>query len=165
VRFKPAALVYKGRMRRRAPVSEEPDMSGVNKVILVGHLGTDPEIRYTQGGIPVGNFRLATTERWTNKNGERGERTEWHRIVVWGKLAEICSEYLTKGKQVYIEGRIQTRQWQDRDGNTRYTTEINCQNLVMLGKPGEKVDVAPPPSFPDSSAEEAPPAPEDEVPF
>jgi single-strand DNA-binding protein len=126
-------------------------MSGVNKVILVGHLGSDPEIRYTQGGTPVGNFRLATTERWVNKSGEKGERTEWHRIVVWGKLAEICSEYLKKGKQVYVEGRLQTRQWQDKDGNTRYTTEVNCQNMVMLGKAGDRTDVAAAPSYPDSA--------------
>jgi len=150
---------------RPARESEAQIMSGVNKVILVGHLGNDPEIRYTQGGIPVGNFRLATTERWTNKNGERGERTEWHRIVVWGKLAEICSEYLKKGKQVYVEGRIQTRQWQDKDGNNRYTTEINCQNLVMLGKAGDRVDVAAPPSFPDAVPEDASPEQDDGVPF
>ena len=126
-------------------------MSGVNKVILVGHLGSEPEIRYTQGGTPVGNFRLATTERWTSKSGERGERTEWHRVVVWGRLAEICSEYLGKGKQVYIEGRLQTRQWQDKDGNNRYTTEINASNMVMLGKAGDRAEVGAPPSYPDSA--------------
>jgi single-strand DNA-binding protein len=125
-------------------------MSGVNKVILVGHLGNDPEIRYTQGGTPVGNFRLATTERWVSKNGERAERTEWHRIVVWGKLAEICAEYLTKGKQIYIEGRLQTRQWQDKDGNNRYTTEVTANNMVMLGKAGDRVEVGAPPSYSDS---------------
>ncbi len=129
-------------------------MSGVNKVILVGHLGNDPEIRYTQSGTPVGNFRLATTERWVNKNGERGERTEWHRVVVWGKLAEICSEYLGKGKQVYIEGRLQTRQWQDKDGNSRYTTEINANNMVMLGKPGDRAEVGAPPGSYDSPPED-----------
>ena len=125
-------------------------MSGVNKVILVGHLGSDPETRHTQGGTPVGNFRLATTERWVSKGGEKSERTEWHRIVVWGKLAEICSEYLGKGKQVYIEGRLQTRQWQDKDGNNRYTTEVTATNMVMLGKAGDRAEVAAPPSFPDS---------------
>jgi len=129
-------------------------MSGVNKVILVGHLGNDPEIRYTQGGTPVGNFRLATTERWMNKNGERGERTEWHRVVVWGKLAEICSEYLSKGKQVYIEGRLQTRQWQDKDGNSRYTTEVTANNMVMLGKAGDRVEVGAPPNHSDSPPED-----------
>lgn len=122
-------------------------MSGVNKVILVGHLGNDPEIRYTQGGTQVGNFRLATTERWVSKGGEKSERTEWHNIVVWGKLAEICSQYLGKGKQVYIEGRLQTRQWQDKDGNNRYTTEVNCQNMVMLGKAGDRSEVGASPSY------------------
>ncbi len=129
-------------------------MSGVNKVILVGHLGNDPEIRYTQGGTPVGNFRLATTERWVNKSGERAERTEWHRIVVWGKLAEICAEYLQKGKQVYIEGRLQTRQWQDRDGNNRYTTEVTANNMVMLGKAGDRVEVGSPPDYSDTPPED-----------
>jgi single-strand DNA-binding protein len=90
-------------------------MSGVNKVILVGNLGADPQIRYTPQGTAVANFSLATTERFNNKNGERESRTEWHRIVAWGRLAEICNEYLKKGKQVYIEGRIQTRQWDDKD--------------------------------------------------
>jgi single-strand DNA-binding protein len=130
-------------------------MSGVNKVILVGHLGNDPEIRYTQGGTPVGNFRLATTERWVSKGGERSERTEWHRIVVWGKLAEICSEYLRKGKQVYIEGRLQTRQWQDKDGNNRYTTEVTANNMVMLGKAGDRAEVGVPPGYQDSGPMES----------
>ena len=129
-------------------------MSGVNKVILVGHLGSDPEIRYTPSGTPVGNFRVATTERWMSKNGERGERTEWHRIVVWGKLAEICAEYLVKGKQVYLEGRLQTRQWQDKEGVKRFTTEVTANNMVMLGKAGEKVEVSAPQEFADVPAEE-----------
>jgi len=129
-------------------------MAGVNKVILVGHLGNDPEIRYTTGGTPVGNFRLATTERWTNKNGERGERTEWHRIVVWGKLAEICAEYLVKGKQVYIEGRLQTRQWEDKEGTKRFTTEVTANNMVMLGRAGDRVEVSEPQRYADVPAEE-----------
>jgi single-strand DNA-binding protein len=129
-------------------------MSGVNKVILVGHLGSDPEIRYTSGGTPVGNFRMATTERWMSKNGERAERTEWHRIVVWGKLAEICAEYLTKGKQVYVEGRLQTRQWQDKEGVKRFTTEVTATNMVMLGKAGDRVEVAAPQGYSDVPAEE-----------
>jgi single-strand DNA-binding protein len=129
-------------------------MSGVNKVILVGHLGSDPEIRYTPGGTAVGNFRVATTERWVSKNGERGERTEWHRIVVWGKLAEICAEYLVKGKQVYLEGRLQTRQWQDKEGVKRFTTEVTANNMVMLGKAGDRVEVAAPQGFADVPAEE-----------
>jgi single-strand DNA-binding protein len=144
-------------------------MSGVNKVILVGHLGSDPEIRYTTGGTPVGNFRMATTERWVSKNGERGERTEWHRIVVWGKLAEICAEYLVKGKQVYIEGRLQTRQWQDKEGAKRFTTEVTANNMVMLGKAGDRVEVSAPQGYADVPAEEFAEASEstgdDAVPF
>jgi single-strand DNA-binding protein len=109
-------------------------MSGVNKVILVGNLGANPEMRFTQGGQSVANLRLATTERWTDKNGQKQEATEWHRVVVWGKQAEIVGQYLTKGRQVYIEGRIRTRQWQDQAGQKRYTTEIVAQNVQMLGK-------------------------------
>ena len=108
-------------------------MSGVNKVILVGHLGANPEVRYTAGGQPVANLRIATTERWVNKNGEKTEQTEWHRVVAWGKLAEICGQYLQKGKQVYIEGKIRTRQWQDQQGQKRYSTEIVAQTVQMLG--------------------------------
>jgi single-strand DNA-binding protein len=108
----------------------------VNKVILVGKLGADPEVRYTSGGSAVASFSIATNERWNDKNtGEKQERTEWHRIVAWGRLGEICGEYLSKGKQVYIEGRLQTRSWDDRDGNKRYTTEIVATNMVMLGSP------------------------------
>jgi single-strand DNA-binding protein len=109
---------------------------GVNKVILIGNLGKDPELRYTQNGTAVANFTLATTDSWT-KDGETQERTEWHTIVAWARLAEICGQYLTKGRQVYIEGRIQTRKWEDRDGNTRYTTEIVAQNMQMLGSRGD----------------------------
>jgi len=116
-------------------------MSGVNKVILVGNLGADPQLRYTQGGTAVANFNLATSERYTNKNGEREERTEWHRVVAWAKLAEICSEYLKKGKQIYIEGRLQTRTWEDQSGVKKYTTEVIAQNMVMLGRVGDSVDV------------------------
>jgi len=107
---------------------------GVNKVILIGNLGKDPEIRYTQSGTAVANFTIATTESWGGKDGqEKQEKTEWHNIVAWARLAEICNQYLSKGRQVYIEGRIQTRKWEDRDGNTRYTTEIVAQNMQMLG--------------------------------
>jgi single-strand DNA-binding protein len=105
----------------------------VNKVILIGHLGADPEIRYTPSGQPVANFRLATSESWNDKQGQRQERTEWHRIVAWGKLAELCGEYLAKGRQVYVEGRLQTRQWEDRDGNKRTTTEIQANQITFLG--------------------------------
>ena len=111
-------------------------MAGINKVILVGNLGRDPEIRYTSGGASVANFTLATSERWTDKSGEKQERTEWHKIVAWGKLAEICGEYMSKGKQVYIEGKIQTRSWEDKDGQTRYTTEIKADNIMLLGRKG-----------------------------
>jgi len=110
-------------------------MAGVNKVILIGNLGRDPELRYTQSGQAVGNFTLATTENWTDKGGEKVERTEWHRIVTWGKLAEMCAQYLTKGRTVYIEGRLQTREWEDRDGHKRQTTEINAATVQFLGSP------------------------------
>jgi single-strand DNA-binding protein len=109
----------------------------VNKVILVGRLGRDPEIRYTQGGQAVANFTVATNERWLGKDGERQERTEWHRIVVWGKQAETCSEYLSKGRQVYLEGRLQTREWEDKDGNKRWTTEIVATTVQFLGSRGD----------------------------
>ena len=113
-------------------------MAGVNKVILIGNLGANPEVRYTAGGQPVANLRLATTEKWVNKNGEKSEITEWHRVVAWGKLAETCGQYLQKGKQIYVEGKIRTRQWQDQQGQKRYTTEIVCSNLVMLGRAGDR---------------------------
>jgi len=106
---------------------------GVNKVILIGNLGSDPELRSTPGGKSVASFTLATNESWNDKEGTRQERTEWHRIVVWGKLAEICSQYLRKGRQVYIEGRLTTRSWEDKQGNQRKTTEIVAQNMMMLG--------------------------------
>ncbi len=108
-------------------------MSGLNKAIIIGNLGADVELRYTQGNKPVATFRLATSDNWTDKDGQKQERTEWHRIVAFGRLAELCSKYLSKGRQVYVEGRIQTRQWQDNSGNTRYTTEINASDIVFLG--------------------------------
>ncbi len=104
----------------------------VNRVILVGHQGQDPEMRYTSSGTPVTNFSVATNERWNNQNGERQERTEWHKIVTWSKLAEISNQYLTKGQLVFIEGRIQTREWDDRDGNKRRTTEIIASDMRMM---------------------------------
>jgi single-strand DNA-binding protein len=139
-------------------------MAGVNKVILVGNLGTDPELRYTPSGKAVANFSLATNEQWTNKDGEKEERTEWHRIVAWGRLGEICGEYLSKGSQIYIEGKIQTRAWEDRDGNKRYTTEIIAQAMQMLGGISRKEGEA-------SSPEERHPVeepisiPDDDIPF
>jgi len=109
-------------------------MAGINRAFLIGNLGADPETRTISNGDAMTTFSIATSERWTNKMGEKEERTEWHRIVAFGKLAEICSKYLSKGKQVYIEGRIQTRKWEDREGNRRYTTEIVAGQMVMLGK-------------------------------
>jgi len=107
----------------------------VNKVILIGNLGADPEIRYAQNGTAVANFRVATTEVWT-KDGKREEQTEWHRVVAFGRLAEICGEYLSKGSRVYIEGKLQTRKWDDREGVTRYTTEIVAREMKMLTPKG-----------------------------
>jgi single-strand DNA-binding protein len=106
---------------------------GVNKVILIGNLGADPEMRYTQGGQGVCELRLATNESWMGKDGTRQERTEWHRIVVWGKKAEVVSKYLKKGRQVYVEGRLQTRSWDDKEGQKRYTTEIIANDVQFLG--------------------------------
>lgn len=108
----------------------------VNKVILVGRLGQNPEVRYTPSGAAVANFNIATNESWMDKSGQKQERTEWHRIVVWGKTAENCNQYLTKGKQVYVEGRLQTRQWQDKDGQTKYTTEVQAQTVQFLDSMG-----------------------------
>ena len=108
----------------------------MNKVILVGNLGRDAELRYTPGGAAVATLNMATTEVWNDKAGQRQEKTEWHRIVLWGKTAESLNEYLTKGKQIYVEGRLQTRQWDDKDGNKRYTTEIRGDRIVLLGGGG-----------------------------
>ena len=110
-------------------------MAGVNKAILIGNLGRDPELRYTQSGQSVANFTLATSENWVGRDGQKQERTEWHRIVVWGKSAENCAQYLSKGRTVYVEGRIQTREWEDKDGNKRQTTEIVAQTVQFLGGP------------------------------
>ena len=104
----------------------------INKVILIGNLGADPELRYTQSGAPVASFRVATTERWKGQDGQMQEQTEWHNIVAWRRLAEICGEYLSKGSRVYIEGELQTRKWKDKDGNNRYTTEIVVKEMKML---------------------------------
>jgi single-strand DNA-binding protein len=112
-------------------------MAGVNKVILVGNLGKDPEVRHSQGGQAVANFTIACNENWTDKSGQKQERTEWARIVAWGKLGELCGEYLVKGRQVYIEGRLQTREWADKEGRKQYTTEVNATNVVFLGGEGK----------------------------
>ena len=142
-------------------------MASVNKVIVIGNLGADAELRYTNNGVAVANFRLATNERWSDKNGETQERTEWHRVIAWGKLAEICGQYLKKGGSVYVEGRLQTRQWEDRDGVKRYTTEIVAQVMQMLGKPDTSIssvleEAGPEPLEPAPSAT---PEAEDPLPF
>ena len=111
---------------------------GVNKVILIGNLGSDPEVKYTPDGVPVANFSLATSESWNDRStGERQERTEWHRLVLWRKLAEIASQYLKKGSKLYVEGKLQTRSWDDQSGQKRYTTEIVVNEMEMLDSRGE----------------------------
>jgi len=145
----------------------------VNKAILVGNLGKDPELRYTPSGTAVCTFSLATTERFKNKQGEQQDKTEWHNIVVWAGLAEICGKYLTKGKQVYIEGRIQNRSYDDRDGNKRYISEIVANEMQMLSRAGEQGGgsgggggrpTTPAENF--SSAPQEPPFnPDDDIPF
>lgn len=144
-------------------------MAGVNKAILIGNLGRDPELRYTQNGQAVVNFTLATSENWTDKSGQRVDRTEWHRIVAWGKTGELCAQYLSKGRTVYVEGRIQTRDWEDKDGNKRQTTEINAQTVQFLGGPrGEGGGGGPAPGGggpgPDMGNSGGP-APGDDIPF
>ncbi len=109
---------------------------GINKVLLIGNLGADPDMRYTPSGAGVCEMRLATNESWTDKNGQKQERTEWHRIVVWGKRAELCAKYLSKGRQCFVEGRLRTRSWDDKDGNKRYTTEIVATDVQFLGGGG-----------------------------
>jgi single-strand DNA-binding protein len=141
-------------------------MAGVNKVILVGNLGRDPEVRYTSSGTPVANFTMATTERWNDPaSGERKEKTEWHRIVVWGKQAEIAGEYLRKGRQVYVEGSLQTREWTDREGNKRQTTEVRAQRFQMLGRPAEAESSTAAPETPTAVAEGGSGFAEDDIPF
>jgi single-strand DNA-binding protein len=144
-------------------------MRGVNKVILVGNLGRDPEVRYTKDGTAVANLNLATTETWNDGQGQRQERTEWHKVVAWGKLAEIAKEYLGKGKQVYIEGRLQTRSWEDKEGVKRYTTEIRADQMVMLGGRGgdgmSRESGPPTPEASDYGRPESFQATEDDVPF
>ncbi|MGD0309464.1 MAG: single-stranded DNA-binding protein [Acidobacteriota bacterium] len=119
-------------------------MSSLNKVMLIGRLGKDPEVRYTPDGAPVANFSLATSEFWTDKSGTRQEKTEWHNIVAWSKLADLSKRYLTKGRQVYIEGRLRTREWDDKDGNKRRTTEIVASQMVLLGSRSEGGEAAAP---------------------
>jgi single-strand DNA-binding protein len=140
-------------------------MAGINKVILVGRLGSDPEVKYTPSGVTVAEFSLATSEEWKDKStGEKRERTEWHRIEAWRRLGEICGEYLRKGKQVYIEGKIKTDTWEDGDGNKRYRTKIVAQNMQMLDSPmrNERREGPPEEKF---SVEEPVNIPEDDIPF
>ena len=139
-------------------------MAGINKVILIGRLGRDPELKYTPDGVPVATFSIATSEEWKDKNtGEKQERTEWHRIVAWRKLGEICGEYLRKGSQIYLEGRLQTRSWDDRDGNKRYMTEIVAFNMQMLDSKGRGSD-SQSGGIP-TPMEEPPNLPDDDIPF
>jgi single-strand DNA-binding protein len=142
-------------------------MGSVNKVILVGNLGRDAELRYTPGGAAVATINMATTEVWNDKAGQRQEKTEWHRVVLWGKQAESLKEYLTKGKQIYVEGRLQTRQWDDKDGNKRYTTEIRGDRVVLLSGGGRASSMSrdegmAAPSGPIESSE---PLTDDDIPF
>ena len=118
-------------------------MAGVNKVILVGNLGQDPEVRYLDNGVAVANFSLATTENYKNKQGERVSQTEWHNIVLWRGLAEVAEKFLKKGSSIYVEGKIRNRKWEDKEGNTRYNTEILGDNMTMLGgKPNQQNETA-----------------------
>ena len=139
----------------------------VNKVILIGNLGRDPEMRSTQSGQPIATFTLATNRRWKDKNGQKQEQTEWHQIVVWGRQAEVAGQYLTKGKQIYLEGRLQTRSWDDKQsGEKRYRTEVICENFQMLGQRGDadtsSSSSGGPPPYDDSSFG---PDDDDDIPF
>jgi single-strand DNA-binding protein len=138
-------------------------MSGVNKVIIVGRLGADPEMKTISTGNTVARLSVATSDQWTDKEGQKQERTEWHRVVVWGKLAELCGKYLSKGRQVYVEGRLQTRSWEDPQGGKKYTTEVVAQTVQFLNSGGASTsqeggyqdqEFGPEPSF--DSAEEIP---------
>ena len=142
-------------------------MGTVNKVILVGNLGRDAELRYTPGGAAVATLSLATTEIWNDKGGQRQEKTEWHRVVLWGKQAETLNEYLVKGKQIYVEGRLQTREWNDKDGNKKYTTEIRGDRVVLLGGGGGGRREAPARTPQESGEPQEPAVPvtDDDIPF
>jgi len=136
----------------------------INKAMLVGRLGKDPEVRYTPDGAMVTSFSLATDEQWKDKNGEKVQKTEWHRIVTFGKLAEICGNYLVKGKLIFVEGRIQTRSWEDKEGVKRYTTEIVANNMQMLDSKGQnKSDESSADSTSNNSSSSS--TPMDDVPF
>lgn len=139
-------------------------MAGVNKAILIGRLGADPEIRYTASGAPVANFRIATSESWTGKDGKKDERTEWHKIVAWGKLGELCGEYLSKGRRVFVEGKLQTRSWDDKSGNKKYTTEIVALSVQFLDGPQKRSDNGKSDPAP-GGFDDSPPPPDDDIPF
>ena len=131
-------------------------MAGVNKVILIGNLGRDPEIKYTQSNVPVANISVATTDSWKDKNsGEWQEKTEWHRVVLWRHLAERAERYLKKGKQVYVEGKLETRKWTGQDGNDRYSTEVIASQLMILGRRDEDSGGAPSGGAPSGSEKQA----------
>jgi single-strand DNA-binding protein len=141
-------------------------MSSLNRATLIGRLGQDPEVRYTPNGAAVTNFSLATSETWKDKDsGEKREKTQWHRIKTWQRLAEICGEYLTKGQRVYIEGRIETREWEDRDGIKRYITEIIATNMVMLDGGRSKQDRPASSPQPQSSYQDQFGPDDDDIPF
>lgn len=149
-------------------------MAGVNKVILVGNLGKDPEVRHLESGAVVANFPIATTETYKDKSGNRQEQTEWHNIVLWRGLAEVAEKYLRKGSQVYIEGKLRSRSWEDKEGNTRYITEVIGDNMTMLGSKGSSSDnsSSPAPSKESKQAEKPAESPdlssseeEDDLPF
>ena len=138
-------------------------MAALNRVLLIGNLGAEPELSYTPSGTAKATMRLATHETWTNKEGEKGERTEWHRVIAWGRLAEICGQYLAKGRQVFIEGRLQTRSWEDKDGNKRWTTEIVASTMQMLGSPRDAARDTEVPMAASAMADL--PEPDDDIPF
>ncbi len=140
-------------------------MTGVNKVILVGNLGKDPEVKYLDSGVAVANFSLATTESYKNKEGERVNQTEWHNIVLWRGLAEVAEKWLKKGSSVYIEGKIKTRKWEDKDGNTRYNTEILADNMTMLGSKSTSEPATSTTSEPTTSEQQAATDTADDLPF
>lgn len=144
-------------------------MSGINKVILIGRLGADPEVKTVTGGQTVARLSIATSENWTDREGKKQERTEWHRVVVWGKLAELCGKYLTKGRQAYVEGRIQTRSWEDQQGQKRYSTEVVANTVQFLGGGDRTQNSSTSSGADDFGAQEFGPEPafdsSDEIPF
>lgn len=140
-------------------------MRNINKVILVGHVGRDAEVRYGPTGNPIAVFSLATTEVWTDQNGKRNEKTEWHRIVSWGKLAEFCRQYITKGKFIWVEGSIRTNSWKDRDGNQRTTYEIRARDIAILEPKEMKPTVEEAPSLAEAPITEDLPISDDDIPF